>query len=405
MQLRKLENILLENNLIPMKSLQLIKRECEATSIRFADGLLSLGLITETELTALLAANTHYPIVTSQDELELLTRFDSDIFLALHCVPISLLDKTLTVGMVDPTDYALREQLKFLIGCHIKPVIMKKSIIKGILKELDPNFSFAGQNNFEIFLRKLVHQNVAPAPRFSPQNLPKPAAKTYSEPVESSDFSQPLSQITEVLMPMKEYDSLNSIQTEDETVLEPEFNMEMENPPVEESSATEDDVLSAAEVEVSPERSIDALFENLSEETKPAEEYSLEIDPEVAVKFTAALNRLIMKITRTSTIDSVNALLKKNMDFEMVPAILLARSEMVFAGWKKDVDNADFKTGLELTIEEERRDLGLLEGPYELMEKQLKNGEIGLLLLHKNIAHQEVILDQLGKLLEKLHTF
>ena len=411
-----------------MKSLQLIKRECLATAIAFADGLLSLGILNEDELSQLLLANTNYKRAEQSMQDSMWDEFDADIFLALHCVPLSRHEKTLTVGMIDPTDFALREQLIFFTGLRIKPAIMKKSEIENILKKVNPQFEFLNQGNFEIFVKKFIYtETTEPKNNLNQfQNFQKPKLK-HIQPVLQDELPDDIVEFMPEEILEEEPLPLKPIvkKIPDKKVTRAKTKSSKDDLLEEYLSEKHADLDHLVEIanfeglelnpdgpygesyngEAAAERSIDALFENLAAAIQEPNGPIVEdpIDHELATKLTSTFNRLLLKINSKMTAEKARELLTKNMDFEVIPYACVSVEDEVRAGWREHEGSVVFATNLQLSLASEREYLGALEGNCAVIEKKLRDDQtLALILMDKRVAAHEVLQDLLGKLLEKL---
>lgn len=127
-----------EGSLVPLGQLLLRERMISAEELeqaldhqrrhggKLGSSLVELGVVDEEELTELLSQQLRVPVID-------LRRFEIDpkvISLvpakrarAYQAIPLSRFGPNLAVAMVDPTDVAVIDELRFMTGCNVEPMI------------------------------------------------------------------------------------------------------------------------------------------------------------------------------------------------------------------------------------------------------------------------------------------
>lgn len=100
--------------------------------------IVELGLVEESELADLLAKQFGVEVVTLTDvelEKEIISLIPQDIARKHQIIPIKVEDGQMTVAMVDPSDIAVLNDIKFITGYDIKIRITTKSEISSLLEK------------------------------------------------------------------------------------------------------------------------------------------------------------------------------------------------------------------------------------------------------------------------------
>ncbi|MEZ5347092.1 MAG: type IV-A pilus assembly ATPase PilB [Pyrinomonadaceae bacterium] len=143
----KLGEILVRENLISPQQLREALDYQRSNGGRLGSNLIKLGIISDEVITAVLSRQYGVPSVN----LELFEIDDETIKLISHEVavkytvlPISKVGATLTMAMADPTNVFAMDDIKFMTGLNVEPVIASEAAIQiavgnyyGASKELD----------------------------------------------------------------------------------------------------------------------------------------------------------------------------------------------------------------------------------------------------------------------------
>jgi type IV pilus assembly protein PilB len=155
----RLGELLVREKLISQAQLRLAQEEQQKTGKNLGATLAKLGYITEEDITTFLSQQYRVPTVNLEDDviapdiLKLVQREQCE----RHCViPVSHTDKLLMVAMADPTNLNAIDDLKFLTGYNIDPVIASETAITTAIKryytETGPSYEevIAGFDEYEI---------------------------------------------------------------------------------------------------------------------------------------------------------------------------------------------------------------------------------------------------------------
>ncbi|MGQ9663769.1 MAG: type IV-A pilus assembly ATPase PilB [bacterium] len=124
---------LVKNNLLTEEQLRQAIQEKKETGQRLVSVLVRLGLIPEKRLLAQLS-NLYHMEVTDLDYIippeSVLSLIPAEKVYHYEVIPIDRRGKTLTVAMVDPTDISAIEDLRFITGMEINPVLASETSIR-----------------------------------------------------------------------------------------------------------------------------------------------------------------------------------------------------------------------------------------------------------------------------------
>lgn len=127
---------LVKNNIISEEQLRQAMQEKRETGQRLVSVLIRLGLISENKLLAQLS-NLYHMEVTDLDYIippdSVLKLIPAEKAYHYEVIPIDRKGRTLTVAMVDPTDISAIEDLRFITGMEINPVLASETSIREAL--------------------------------------------------------------------------------------------------------------------------------------------------------------------------------------------------------------------------------------------------------------------------------
>jgi type IV pilus assembly protein PilB len=126
----KLGELLLKNNLITSQQLEKALDDQKATGGRLGDSLIKLGLVQEGELVGFLSKQYGMPSINLSEikiSPEVLKIIPNDVAIKYQVIPVSLRNSTLIVAMVDPSNIFAIDDIKFLTGHRIEPMIASES--------------------------------------------------------------------------------------------------------------------------------------------------------------------------------------------------------------------------------------------------------------------------------------
>lgn len=129
---KKLGTVLIENRFISHEILKEVLEKQKKYKKRLGDLLIELGYITEDILAQALSLQHSFPLVPLSNTLpepRALSLIPRSIALKYLCFPLSVDGKKLILSMADPLNYHSIEDITFLTGCDVIPVVSKKSEI------------------------------------------------------------------------------------------------------------------------------------------------------------------------------------------------------------------------------------------------------------------------------------
>jgi len=132
----KLGQLLIEGGLINEKQLDEALRAQKTTHERLGSVLIKQGVLTEDTITSFLSQQYGVPSINLDD-------FDIDASICrlippktarkYEVIPISRIGSTLTVAMVDPSNVFAIDDIKFMTGYNVEPVVAPESAIKAAI--------------------------------------------------------------------------------------------------------------------------------------------------------------------------------------------------------------------------------------------------------------------------------
>ncbi len=149
---KKLGDLLVEAGLITREQLQEALEVQKKDNERLGTILVKLGYLTEEEITSFLSKQYGIPAVNLEHfeiSEDVIKRIPSDIARKYMLIPITRTGSTLTVAMADPTNIYALDDIKFLTGLNVEPVVASELSIK---KAIDKYYG----SETQIELRKVV---------------------------------------------------------------------------------------------------------------------------------------------------------------------------------------------------------------------------------------------------------
>ncbi len=161
----KLGEILLKENLITPDQLKQALEHQKANGGRLGNSLVRLGFMSDEEVMALLSRQYGVPSI-NLDYFEVdpgVTKLiPMDTALKFQVLPLSRVGSSLTLAMVDPTNVFAMDDIKFMTGFNIEPVVASETAIAEAIKknygsveeqerkrELEEMVSFIGEGGDE----------------------------------------------------------------------------------------------------------------------------------------------------------------------------------------------------------------------------------------------------------------
>src|SRR5208337_1228396 len=161
----KLGEILLKENLITPDQLKQALEDQKANGGRLGNSLVRLGFMSDDEVMAVLSRQYGVPSINLdyfQVDLGVTKLIPMDTALKFQVLPLSRVGSSLTLAMADPTNVFAMDDIKFMTGFNIEPVVASETAIaEGIRKnygsieeqerkrELEEIVSFIGEGENE----------------------------------------------------------------------------------------------------------------------------------------------------------------------------------------------------------------------------------------------------------------
>ena len=145
----KLGEILVRENLITSQQLRETLEYQRANGGRLGSNLVKLGHVSDDVVTAVLSRQYGVPSINLdlfQIEMDVIKLISEDVALKYSVLPISKVGAMLTLAMADPTNVFAMDDIKFMTGLNVDPVIASEtSILHAISKY------YTGSSEIDIF--------------------------------------------------------------------------------------------------------------------------------------------------------------------------------------------------------------------------------------------------------------
>jgi type IV pilus assembly protein PilB len=136
---RKLGEVLIKAGLLSQDQLTKALEECVRSGKRLGEYLVDQGIVSEHDLTSCLSDQLGFLFVDLGKEAlrpELSSTIPEPVAKRYQAVPLRQEGKALTVAMDNPLDYEAIQDISFLSGCTVKPVLAARSAIKEALEKI-----------------------------------------------------------------------------------------------------------------------------------------------------------------------------------------------------------------------------------------------------------------------------
>ena len=145
----KLGEILVRENLITSQQLRETLEYQRANGGRLGSNLVKLGYVSDDVVTAVLSRQYGVPSINLdlfQIEKEVIKLISEDVALKYSVLPISKVGSTLTLAMADPTNVFAMDDIKFMTGLNVEPVIASETSIQMAVAKY-----YSGSSEIDIF--------------------------------------------------------------------------------------------------------------------------------------------------------------------------------------------------------------------------------------------------------------
>ena len=129
----RLEALLLENEVISTEQLEQARNQAKSSGDALDACLVKLGMMSEGDLLTVLSRIYDMPAVdlanfdVDQGSVDLLP---PDVAMKFAAIPIRKVGRTLTLAMADPLNLYAIDDIKFIVGLEVQPVVAAESAIK-----------------------------------------------------------------------------------------------------------------------------------------------------------------------------------------------------------------------------------------------------------------------------------
>src|SRR5688572_13036146 len=145
----KLGEILVRENLVTPQQLREALDYQRTSGGRLGSNLVKLGIISDDVITAVLSRQYGVPSINIdlfQIDEEVVKLISQEVALKYPVLPISKVGATLTLAMADPTNVFATDDIKFMAGLDVEPVIASEASIQGAIGKY-----YSGSTQIDIF--------------------------------------------------------------------------------------------------------------------------------------------------------------------------------------------------------------------------------------------------------------
>ncbi len=128
----RLGEILVKENLITSDQLKQALEHQKASGGRLGTVLMKLGFISDDEITGVLSRQYGVPSINLkyyEVEASVIKLIPQDTAVRYQVVPLSRVGSTLTIAMTDPTNVFAMDDIKFMTGFNVEPVVASETAI------------------------------------------------------------------------------------------------------------------------------------------------------------------------------------------------------------------------------------------------------------------------------------
>ncbi len=132
----RIGELLVRENIISAEQLKQARQDQQKTGKRLAYSLAKLGILGEKDLTEFLSKQYGVPSISLEEfeiDPEVIELVPKDVARRHTAIPVQRAGSTLIVAMADPTNIYAIDDLKFLTGLNIEPVVSTDAAIEGAI--------------------------------------------------------------------------------------------------------------------------------------------------------------------------------------------------------------------------------------------------------------------------------
>ncbi|HRY43714.1 MAG TPA: type II secretion system protein GspE, partial [Thermoanaerobaculia bacterium] len=122
----KLGELLLKAKLINAEQLAAALKQQKESGVKLGETLVRLGFVTEDDITETLSAQFGVPSINlTHFEIDpnVLKLVPAEVARKYNILPVNKTGATLTIAMADPTNVFAMDDLKFMTGYNVEPVV------------------------------------------------------------------------------------------------------------------------------------------------------------------------------------------------------------------------------------------------------------------------------------------
>ena len=126
----RLGEILIKESLITSDQLRQALDHQKSTGVRLGTSLMKLGFITDDEITGVLSRQYGVPSINLkyyEVDASVIKLIPQDTAVRYQIVPLSRVGSTLTIAMTDPTNVFAMDDIKFMTGFNVEPVVASET--------------------------------------------------------------------------------------------------------------------------------------------------------------------------------------------------------------------------------------------------------------------------------------
>jgi type IV pilus assembly protein PilB len=128
----RLGELLVKENLITADQLKQALDQQKSTGARLGTCLMKLGFISDDEITGVLSRQYGVPSINLkyyEVDANVIKLIPQDTAIRYQIVPLSRVGSTLTIAMTDPTNVFAMDDIKFMTGFNVEPVVASETAI------------------------------------------------------------------------------------------------------------------------------------------------------------------------------------------------------------------------------------------------------------------------------------
>ena len=176
----KLGEILVRENLVTPQQLREALDYQRTSGGRLGANLVKLGIISDDVVTAVLSRQYGVPSINLdlfQIEDAVIKLISQDVALKYTVMPVSKVGATLTLAMADPTNVFAMDDIKFMTGFNVQPVIASEASI-----QMSVGKYYGGSNQIDVFDAAIISETEKVGSRNGKNGHSKNGAKVTKGP-------------------------------------------------------------------------------------------------------------------------------------------------------------------------------------------------------------------------------